>query len=186
MRGLGVLTGVILFFMLVGSASAQTVQPPSRWSYGATVGAGQTWDDESSLGTGVLVGGYADWRLLRLTDLELSAEYLRHKRGTGFFQAEGHMMIVGASLVQRFGGDTIKGYVLGGPVITSHSATVEFDNRTSHRSGTHPGFTYGGGVMFRAAPRVEVGPLVRLLFVDVDDETSAKMTATFGFRIGWR
>jgi hypothetical protein len=180
------LTGIIVCLTLAGSASAQTTRPASRWSFGATVGAGQTWDDESSLGTGVLAGGFADWRLLRLTDLELSADYLGHNRGTWFFQAQGHMMIIGASLVQRFGGDTIKGYVLGGPVMTSHSATVEFDNRTSHRSGTHPGFMYGGGVTFRAAPRIEVGPLVRLVFVDVNDETSAKMNATFGFRIGFR
>ena len=108
MRRLVLFTGIILFFTLAGAASAQTTPPASRWSFGATVGAGQTWDDESSLGTGVLVGGYADRRLLRLTDLELSADYLRHKRGTGFFQAEGHMMILGATLVQRFGGDTIK------------------------------------------------------------------------------
>ena len=185
MRRLVVLAGFILCFALAGAASAQTA-PPARWSFGGTVGAGQTWDDESSLGTGLLAGGYADLRLLRLTDLELSADYLRHKRGTGFFQAEGHMTIVGASLVQRFGGDTIKGFVLGGGAITTHSATVEFDDRASHRSGTHPAFIFGGGMTVRAAERLEMGPVVRLVLVSVDDETSAAMAATFGFRVGWR
>jgi hypothetical protein len=186
MRGRGLLATVILFFTLAGAASAQTAQPASRWAYGATVGAGQIWDDESSLGSGMLAGGYADFRLLRLTDLELSADYLRHKRGTGFFQAQGHMTIVGASLVQRFGGETIKGFVLGGPVVTSHSGTFEFDNRTSRRSGTHSGFMFGGGMTVRAARRVEMGPVARFVLVGVDDETSAKMAATVGFRVGWR
>ena len=38
----------------------------------------------------------------------------------------------------------------------------------------------------RAAERLEMGPVVRLVFVSVDDETSAAMAATFGFRVGWR
>jgi len=186
MRRLVALTGFILSFALAGAASAQPAPPASRWSFGGTVGAGQVWDDESSLGSGLLAGGYADVRLLRLTDLELSADYLRHKRGTGFFQAEGHMTIVGASLVQRFGGDTIKGSVLGGGVMTSHSGTVEFDGRTSARSGTHPGFMFGGGMTVRAGQRLEMGAVVRFVLVAVDDETSAALTWTFGFRVGWR
>ena len=134
-----VILAVLFFFSLARAASAQTAPPASRWSFGGTVGAGQTWDDESSLGTGVLAGGYADLRLLRLTDLELSADYLRHKRGTGFFQAEGHMTIVGASLVQRFGGDTIKGFVLGGGVITAHSAYGEVRGSRERQERDAPG-----------------------------------------------
>ncbi len=186
MRGFVVLPGFILLFTLAGSASAQTTQPTSRWSLGGTVGAGQTWNDESSLGTGVLAGGYADLRLLGLTDLELSADYLRHVRSTGFFQSQGHMTTLGASLVQRFGGDTIKGFVLVGGVIGVHYGTTTFEGNVADRDGTHPGFMFGGGATFRATPRVEVGPLVRMVFLTVDDETSAKATATFGFRVGWR
>jgi hypothetical protein len=186
MRRVAALTGFILSFALAGAAAAQTTPPASRWSFGGTIGAGQTWDDESSLGSGLLAGGYADLRLVRLTDLELSGDYLRHIRGTGAFQAEGHMTVVGASLVQRFGGDTIKGFVLGGGVITSHSADVRFDNRTTHRSATHPGFMFGGGMTVRATQRLEMGPVVRFVLVAVDDETSAAMATMIGFRVGWR
>jgi hypothetical protein len=179
---------VILFFTLADAASAQTTPPSSRWSFGATVGFGQTWDDEGSIGTGVLAGGFADWRVLRHTDLELATDYLRHVRDTGHFQAEGHMTLFSASIVQRFGGDTVHGYVLGGAGIGVHSGTAGFpaDNLVTDTSGTHPGYIFGGGMMFRAGKRFEVGPIVRMVMLTIDDDSDAALAATFGVRVGWR
>jgi outer membrane protein with beta-barrel domain len=183
-----ILLAALILFTLAGAASAQTTGTASRWSFGATVGFGQTWDDEGSIGTGVLAGGFADLRLLSHTDLELSADYLRHVRDTGHFQAEGHMTLFGASLVQRFGGDTVNGYVLGGAVIGVHKGTAGFpaDNLVTDTSGTDPGFMFGGGMTFRIGPRLEVGPIVRLVIQTIDNDSAPAFASTFGFRVGWR
>ena len=188
MRGHILLTAVIFFFTLAGAASAQNARPASRWSFGATVGLGQTWDDEGSIGTGALAGGFADWHVLRHTDLELSADYLRHVRDTGHFQAKGHMTVFGASLVQRFGGDAVNGYVLGGAGIAVHSgsAGLPADNLVTDTSGTNPGFMFGGGMTFRTGPRLEVGPIVRFVILTVENDSAPAFASTVGFRVGWR
>lgn len=71
-----------LLVVCAGAASAQTTMSPA-WTFGGTGGYGRTWDDEGQIGSGVLVGAYADRRIFEGTDLELSADYLRHKRSAG-------------------------------------------------------------------------------------------------------
>ncbi len=179
---------MFFFLTLAGAASAQTAPAPSRWSFGGTIGFGQTWDDEGSIGKGLLAGGYADFRLLGHTDLEISADFLQHKRGGEHFRADGYMTLFGASLVQRFGSDRVNGYVLGGAGIAVHDGTIEFPsgNLVTDTSGTHPGFMFGGGMTFRAAPRVEVGPIVRFVVLMVDNDSAPAFATMFGFRVGWR
>lgn len=54
-------------------------KPPRKrerpaWTFGATAGGGQTWDDEGSIGKGWLVGGYIDRRISTHVDFELGAK----------------------------------------------------------------------------------------------------------------
>ena len=59
---------------------------------GAFSDAGKIWDDEGSLGNGIVVGGRFDWRLFGGMSAEGAAEVLTHER-SGFFQAEGESVI---------------------------------------------------------------------------------------------
>jgi hypothetical protein len=68
----------------VTESAAQTLTRPS-WSLGATAGGGKTWDDEGSIGSGWLIGGYLQRRLGERMDLEVAADLLRHERNTGPF-----------------------------------------------------------------------------------------------------
>lgn len=151
------------------------------------MGFGQTWDDEGSIGTGALAGGYADWRLGGHTDLELSVDFLRHKRAGGHFQAEGHTTFLGASVVRRFGGRAASGYVLGGVTLGAHSGTAGFPevNLITDTTGTHRGFLFGGGMAFRAGPRIEIGPVVRIVLLSVDNDSAPASAAMAGFRVGF-
>lgn len=174
--------------LLAGTAGAQPSSRDSRWTFGGAAGFGSTWDDEGSIGSGVLAAGYADWRWLRHTDVEVSVDYLRHKRSTGFFQAEGHTTFVSAALVQRFGGNAAHGFVFGGVTLGSHAGTAGFpaDNLIAENKGTHPGYTFGGGLMVRAAERFEVGPFVRVVFLTAESDSDVFAAGMAGVRIGFR
>ena len=63
----------VALFSLVSETSAQTSERPA-WTFGATAGGGQTWDDEGSIGKGWLVGGYIDRRISAHVDFELGAK----------------------------------------------------------------------------------------------------------------
>jgi hypothetical protein len=55
-----------LFFILLmapAAAHAQTTADPA-WTAGGIVGFGRTWDDESQIGSGVLLGARVDGRSL--------------------------------------------------------------------------------------------------------------------------
>jgi hypothetical protein len=187
MRTRVVLVGLFIA-LFAGTASAQTSSSASRWTFGGAGGFGSTSDDEGSIGSGVLAGGYADWRWLGHTDVELSVDYLRHKRSTGFFQAEGHTTFLSAALVQRFGGDAAYGFVFGGVTLGSHAGSAGFpaDNLVSENKGTHPGFTLGGGLMFRASERIHVGPVVRVVFLTAESDSDVFAAGMAGVRVGFR
>ena len=185
-----VITTFITGFALILTTATASAQTSSPWwlAVGATGGFGQTWDDEGSIGKGWLGGGYADLRLFAHTDAEFSADVLTHDRSSGHFQARGHTTFVSAAIRQRFGTERTYAYVLGGVTLGAHSGTAGFpeEHLVSDSSGTHGGFIFGGGVNFRLAERLELGPVIRIamLGADVDsDPASAIMT---GVRIGLR
>jgi len=110
---------IFSLLVLVPNLSAQD----SRWRVGGIVGAGETWDDEGSLGRGVAAGGRIDWRLVGNTRVEAAIDLLTHDRSVGFFQANGDSVIFSASLLQGFGGGRVQPYVLGGASLVRHSGT---------------------------------------------------------------
>jgi hypothetical protein len=175
--------GAVLF--TAGAVSAQTT--PSRFAAGGTVGFGQTWDDEGSIGRGWLAGGYADVRLFGHTDAEFAVDVLRHDRNDRF-QAQGHTTFASAALRQRFGGDRTYGYVLGGVAIGSHTGTAGFPELglVNEYSGTHGGFLFGGGFTFTAGNNVEIGPVVRIALLGADSDSDPASAIMTGVRIGFR
>lgn len=66
-----IMMAALLVILSAGVVAAQTNPSPS-WTFGGTGGYGRTWDDEGQIGSGVLIGAYADRRIFRNTDLELS------------------------------------------------------------------------------------------------------------------
>jgi hypothetical protein len=179
--------------LLIASAATSSAQPApvpgaDRWTVGATAGIGRTWDDEGSIGRGVLAGGYAHWRWLSHTGLEGSVDLLSHHRSGGAFEAQGHTLFLSAAVVQRFGGPAASGYVLGGLTLARHSGTAGFpgDNLDTGAHGTHPGYVFGGGMMFGASRRIEAGPMVRMTVLTADDDADPAFAIAAGVRVGFK
>lgn len=173
--------------VLVGlSADARAQSPESRGTVGGIVGVGRTWDDEGGLGTGRAFGGRIDWRIFGNTSLEASVDSLSHDRSGGFFEAEGRTTLLGASLVQRFGGSATQPYVLGGVHLASHSGSTTFDDMRTERDSSDVGYHFGGGIAFRAGQRLELGPEVRFFLIQPENDSDPAMAYWIGARIGIR
>ena len=184
------ITAAVLVIASAGDVAAQTNPSPSR-TFGGTGGYGRTWDDEGQIGSGVLIGAYADRRIYRRTDLELSVDYLRHRRSageSGFFEAEGHTTFLTGAVVQRFGGSEAHGYVQAGLTVGIHSGTAGFpiDNLVTDTDSTNSGLMVGAGFSFRAGSDYEVGPMVKVVVLRADRDSDPARAIMGGIRIGFR
>jgi hypothetical protein len=180
------LLAVLVLVALALPASAQTTSPESAWTFGGTLGYGRTWDDEGSIGSGWLLGGYADRRLWTKTDLELAVDILSHKRSDTFV-ADGTTTHVSAGLSRRFGNRSASGFVVGGGTVAFHDGTTGFSDgsfRTEHQS-VNPGWFAGGGFAVRTGTNVEIGPVVRITMMQIDNDSDPWSTITAGLRIGF-
>jgi hypothetical protein len=184
---------IVAMAFLLASAATASAQPSSgagssRWTYGGTVGAGRTWDDEGQIGSGLLAGGYAQWRWLSHTDLEASIDVLTHDRAGGYFEAHGHTVFLSGAVAQRFGGPAGHGYVFGGVTVAGHSGTAGFpaDNLLTQTRSTDRGYIFGGGMMFRASRRFEAGPMVRITLLAADSDSDPASAIAAGVRVGFR
>jgi hypothetical protein len=70
---------LLVWLLFAGPAAAQA--PESRVTFGAVAGAGQTWQDESSLGGGLLAGARIERRLFGNTRAELAGDLLTTGEG---------------------------------------------------------------------------------------------------------
>lgn len=181
MRPLLAALTVVLF---ASSAHAQTLE--SRASFSAIGGSARTYDDESSLGGGWLIGGAYDRVLFGTTRVEVSAELLTHNRDSGYFQSTGNTAIAGASLLHRFGRGNAQPYVFGGLTIGHHSATNTLVTDSAAVSSTNPGTRFGFGVAVRAGERLEISPEVRMNTFFTDTDSDPWTLLSFGVRIGFR
>ena len=178
---------IVAFLLSVSPALAQTQAVFSSTASGV-VGLGKTWDDESQIGSGPLVGARVDRRLFGNTFLEASIDNLGHTRSDRF-HAEGHTTLFSASLIQRFGSQAAQPYVLGGVAIAHHTGTSGFPELgivSETTSSTDPGFLFGGGIAFPVARRLEIGPEARFLILQANDGSSPAFASWAGIRIGVR
>lgn len=174
-----------LFFLLLiapAAAHAQSSADPG-WTAGGMVGFGRTWDDESQIGSGVLLGARVDGRLAGGLWAEGSLDWLRHDRDEGAFQAEGHTTLLGAALKGRFGSAATHGYVLGGPVIAFHAATNTFDGVAREVDSTDAGISFGGGFAGTIGGQFEIGPEARMTILWASDDSAPAYTIYGGVRI---
>lgn len=174
----------LAFVALAAPAGAQTME--SRGSAGAVLGGGRTWDDESNIGAGAVAGGRVDWRIFGQTSVEISADVLAHDRSGGFFEAEGRTVLLGASLVHRFGSASAQPYVLGGFDLVRHDGSTTFDGVRTERSSTDYGYHAGGGLAVRIGRRVEAGPEARLYMIQPEDGSAPAFAYWFGGRLAVR
>jgi hypothetical protein len=188
MYGRNIILSAALLITSAATVSAQTAPSSTRWTFGGTAGLGRTRDDESQIGSGVLAGGYAQWRWLSHTNVEVSVDFLTHNRTGGYFEAHGHTTFLSGTLVQRFGGSAANGYVLGGVTLAAHSGTAGFpaENLIAQSSSTNPGYIFGGGAMFRASRRIDVGPMVRIALLTTDTDSDPPFAIMAGIRVGFR
>ena len=171
-----------VLFIAPAVAHAQSSADPA-WTAGGIVGFGRTWDDESQIGTGVLLGGRVEGRIAGGLWLEGSLDWLRHNRDEGAFQADGHTTLLGAALKYRFGSSAAHGYVLGGPVLAFHSATNTFGGVERDVSSTDAGISFGGGFAGRVANRFEIGPEARMTLLWAGDDSAPAAAIYGGVRI---
>ena len=178
-------------FLLVGSllvtpvgAAAQTVDP--KWTFGATGGGGRTWDDEGSIGSGWLAGGYADWLLSKHVDLEFAGDLLANKR-TDAFEADGKTTYLSAQVIRRFGGRQANAFLMGGGTVAIHNGSTQFSDGSFHsdHSSTNPGWIFGGGMSFRTSNDIEIAPIVRMTLMHIGDDSDPWSAFTVGIRVGF-
>jgi len=167
-----------------GSAHAQVAE--SRGSLSVIGGIGKTLDDEGSLGGGWVLGGAIDHQVWGRRRVEASIEVITHDRNTGFFQSHGQTVIVGVSLVHRFGSRDAQPYLFYGLTAGHHSGTDIFDGSSSSRSSTNPGLRFGFGVAIRTGRRFEISPEIRLNGFWIDNDSDPATLPSFGVRFGWR
>lgn len=178
---------MVLVLLFAGTASpvfAQTQE--SRATLSAIGGLGQTFDDESSLGRGWLVGAAWDRVLFGGTRVDVSLETLTHDRSAGYFLSEGRTTMAGVSLAQRFGRGGAAPYVFGGLTVGHHSATNNFAGVARPVSSTDAGYRFGAGLAFRAGARFEISPEFRFNGFFVENDSDPVWIPSFGLRFGWR
>jgi hypothetical protein len=173
-----------LLVMVALSADARAQARDSPVAVSGVVGAGRTWDDEGSIGTGSVIGGRIDWRISATTSVEGSIDSLAHDRSGGFFEAEGRTTFLGVSLVQRFGPIAARPYVLGGVHLAQHSGSTTFDGVRRERDSSNFGYHFGGGISFRAGDRFELGPEARFYIVQPEDDPDPALAYWIGVRVG--
>lgn len=172
------------FLAAAGTAAAQPAE--SRTSVAAIAGVAKTYDDESSIGRGWLMGGSVDRVLFGTTRAELSLEFVTHNRDTGHFAAEGTTTVGAVSLVHRFGRRTAQPYVLGGITVGHHSGKSSFDALRFTASSTDLGLRFGGGVAVVINDRFELSPEFRMNGFFIDNDSSPWMIPSFGVKVGYR
>ena len=180
---------IVIFCAVASLAAAATAaaQPgDSRTSVSAITGIAKTFDDESNIGRGWLIGGAVERVLFGTTRAELSLELVTHDRDTGHFAAEGTTTVVGAALVHRFGRRTVQPYVLGGVTLGHHSGKSSFDQLRFTASSTDLGLRFGGGAAVMVNERFEVSPEFRMNGFFVDNDSSPWMIPSFGVRVSYR
>ena len=179
---------IILLTLLFGSAAGMArAQPaPPKSSLSAVVGAGQTWDDESSLGRGWLAGAAIDRALVGGLRAELSIELLTHDRSEGFLQAEGHTVIAGASVLQRFGRGQTRPYLFAGLTSGRHSGSRTFGDQRSNESSSDFGWRAGAGLAIHFGSKYEIAPELRMNGFFIDNDSPPAMLLSAGVRFGLR
>lgn len=175
----------VLFAIPWSGALAQPADTQTRWTAGASLGAGTTLDDESSLGWGVGVAGRAGWRLAPRTSIEGGVSVLEHDR-SGTFEAHGRTTSVEAALVQEFGSPGVRPFVTGGALVAHHGGRTGFPSTglTSETESTDAGVFGGGGVLWRAGARVALGPEARFIVFRPESGSAPAYAWTAGVRIG--
>lgn len=177
---------VCLFSLLVGTPAVFAQSDAPRGRVSGVLGAGRTWDDEGSIGTGVGGGGRVEWRLFGNTGIEGAVDGLTHVRRGGFFQSEGTSTILSVSLRHRFGPDIVTTYILEGVDLVRHSGTTRIDNVTFGNKSTSTGFHFGVGLAVRVADRLEIGPEARFYILRPDNDSDPAWANWIGARLGVR
>lgn len=172
--------------LIVLPADGRAQSSESRGSVAAVFGAGRTWDDESSLGTGPVGGGRVDWRMFGETRIEASVDLMSHDRSGGFFEAEGRSTFIGASLVQRFGSARVQPYILGGLHLVQHTGSTTFGDMRAERDSTDYGYHFGGGFAIRIGERFEAGPEARFYMIQPENDVDPALAYWIGARVGIR
>jgi hypothetical protein len=174
-----------LVLAFAGTTGAQDA--PSGSTLASVIGAGRTWEDEGSIGPGLLAGARVDRRIAGGTLAEAAVDYLRHDRSDRYV-ATGGTVLVTASIVQRLGRREAQPYVLGGFVVAHHSGSSgfpEISHTTMHTTSTNLGFSGGGGLAFKAGRRVQVGPEARFIALSGISGPSPVYLFWVGGRIGF-
>jgi opacity protein-like surface antigen len=180
---------VCVLFVLASAVPSEVADAQASDTHrtaSGVLGAGRTWDDESSLGTGPVIGGRVDWRVFGTTRVELSVDALLHDRKGGFFQADGRTAFIGASLLHRFGAERVQPYILGGLHLARHSGSTTFADLRVERDSTDFGYHFGGGLVVRAGERLEVGPEARFYMIQPGNDSDPALAYWIGARVGVR
>ena len=180
--------GLVLSFLAV-----LAIAPPAfaqgdemRGAVAGVFSAGNTWDDEGSIGRGIAAGGRVEWRLFGGTSVEGSIDALTHDRSAGFFQAEGDSTLFAVSLLHRFARGGVQPYVLGGIGLVRHSGTTQFDDLVTTRESTDSEFHFGAGLAMRVGERFEIGPEARFYVIRADHGSDPAWANWIGVRAGVR
>ena len=176
---------VLTVVLLAGAPAAQTIGDP-RNTMAVVGGGGQTWDDEGSLGSGLVGGVRIERRLFGNTRAELAADLLTHDRDAGYFKANGRTTLLTLSLAQRFSRGAVQPYVMGGFLLASHSGSVTFDTFHSTRRSHDTGLAFGGGVAVRLRKRLEIGPEIRFLTIAPEMDIDPALAYWIGLRLAAR
>ena len=179
---------VAIFSLPIGSAEAQTqtTVAESVWTVSGIGGLGQTWDDESDLGQGLLAGVRVERVLASGLIAEAGVDWLSHTRRGGFgFRAEGHTTFLTGALKYRWGRARANGYVLGGLTFAIHSGTNFFEDTITSVSSHDPGLMFGGGAVVGGGRHWAIGPEARMAMLSPHSESPPHFVIYGGVRVAF-
>ena len=155
----------------------------------AGVGHGKTWDDEGSIGSGVLLGAGLEWELNGHWSIGGRIERLAHHRQTGGHLAfDGTTLFATAEVRYRMGRADVRPYLVTGYGLAhfqgrlSNRAAPETRDRQS-TSGTVVG---GGGVEITLGRRLLLVPEVRMQICQPSADFATWLAIRAGVSVGWR
>jgi hypothetical protein len=166
--------------------------PPARSPVSLTVsvGHGQTWEDEGSIGSGTAAGGGMEWRFSPRWWLGADVERLGYHRDTPGLEWSGRTVLASVNLDYRFAARGVSPYISGGfggafqrgETIDRIAPAAVSRPRTSAST-----MKYGAmGVQIPIGDRWTVSPDFRITFCNPPVDFAPSATMRFAVKAAFR
>jgi hypothetical protein len=156
---------VLLVTAATVGAQSTTVGPePRRFSVGANIGYGRTWDDEGLLGEGSAASLAASINLTRRLTIRAVVDRVPYKSDRPWLRIDGRAIFIGGESVFHFGRRSSRPYLFVGlgALIHEDEWLWKRDGLRYDRRGSLVAASLGTGIEIGLSPMLSICPELRL------------------------